>query len=126
MTTCDFNILANIYSFDAETLKGFAAVCWLFGRHLQETLNYPIGLITSAVGGTPDEAWSSLDALHKCGINHTVEYQKSVSQKLLPTYSVKTLKLYFYRKSNFFKCRNRLNLLNNASELRVSGKMFKY
>ena len=60
------------------TLRGFSAVCWLFGRHLQETLDQPIGLITSAVGGTPDEAWSSPDALHKCGINHTVEYEKLV------------------------------------------------
>ena len=85
--------LVNVCSFAAETLKDFAAVCWLFGRHLQETLNYPIGLITSVVGGTPDEAWSSPDALHKCGINHTVQYEKSVSQKL-PT-SVKTFERYY-------------------------------
>ena len=95
MTTCDCNTLVNICSFDAETLKGFAAVCWLFGRHLQETLNYPIGLITSAVGGTPDEAWSSPDALHKCGINHTVQYEKSVSQRLLLTCSFKTFELFY-------------------------------
>ncbi|KAL7878367.1 hypothetical protein AOLI_G00093410 [Acnodon oligacanthus] len=46
----------------------FSAVCWLFGRYLYKTLNYPIGLVESSWGGTPIEAWSSPRALHMCGI----------------------------------------------------------
>ncbi|XP_012607932.1 sialate O-acetylesterase [Microcebus murinus] len=46
-----------------------SAVCWLFGRHLYDTLQYPIGLISSSWGGTPIEAWSSGRPLKACGIH---------------------------------------------------------
>jgi len=47
---------------------GFSAVCWYFGRDLYKKLTpqRPIGLIETDVGGTPDEHWSSPDALKKC------------------------------------------------------------
>ncbi|XP_010627021.1 sialate O-acetylesterase isoform X2 [Fukomys damarensis] len=45
-----------------------SAVCWLFGRYLYDTLQYPIGLISSSWGGTPIEAWSSERSLKACGI----------------------------------------------------------
>lgn len=51
-----------------EDLAPFSAVCWLFGRYLYENLNYPIGLVESSWGGTPIEAWSSLNALRQCGL----------------------------------------------------------
>ncbi|XP_016059871.1 PREDICTED: sialate O-acetylesterase [Miniopterus natalensis] len=44
-----------------------SAVCWLFGRYLYDTLQYPIGLISSSWGGTPIEAWSSERSLKACG-----------------------------------------------------------
>lgn len=53
-----------------EKLAGFSAVCWLFGRHLHESLKYPIGLVESCYGGTPVEAWSSSRALQQCGLEH--------------------------------------------------------
>ncbi|CAM5120958.1 unnamed protein product [Natator depressus] len=46
----------------------FSAVCWLFGRHLYEMLQYPIGLVESSWGGTCIEAWSSRRALQECGL----------------------------------------------------------
>ncbi|XP_058400902.1 sialate O-acetylesterase isoform X1 [Diceros bicornis minor] len=45
-----------------------SAVCWLFGRYLYDTLQYPIGLIASSWGGTPIEAWSSGRSLKACGV----------------------------------------------------------
>uniref|UniRef100_UPI00325C346D Sialic acid acetylesterase n=1 Tax=Cavia porcellus TaxID=10141 RepID=UPI00325C346D len=45
-----------------------SAVCWLFGRYLYDTLQYPIGLISSCWGGTPIEAWSSERSLKACGV----------------------------------------------------------
>ncbi|NXK14322.1 SIAE acetylesterase, partial [Herpetotheres cachinnans] len=45
----------------------FSAVCWLLGRYLYEALQYPIGLVEAAWGGTPIEAWSSRRALQACG-----------------------------------------------------------
>ncbi|XP_003796927.1 sialate O-acetylesterase isoform X1 [Otolemur garnettii] len=50
-----------------------SAVCWLFGRHLYDTVQHPIGLISSTWSGTPIEAWSSRRSLKACGI-HTQGY----------------------------------------------------
>ena len=46
-----------------ETAGRFSAVAYFFGRHLHEKLNVPIGLIHTAFGGTPVEAWTSLRGL---------------------------------------------------------------
>ncbi len=50
-----------------ETAKDFSAVAYFFARDLQKALAgkqpIPIGLIDSTWGGTPAEAWTSLDTL---------------------------------------------------------------
>ena len=46
-----------------ETAKNFSAVAYFFARDLQQKEHVPIGLIDSTWGGTPAEAWTSLDAL---------------------------------------------------------------
>nr|CAB3266066.1 sialate O-acetylesterase-like [Phallusia mammillata] len=57
--------------------KYFSAVCWLFGRHLYDEIQIPIGLVASTWGGTPVESWSSNRALQKCGLNaYDTEYEK--------------------------------------------------
>jgi sialate O-acetylesterase len=40
-------------------------VSYYFGRDLRETLKRPVGIISTASGGTPAEAWISLDYLKK-------------------------------------------------------------
>ena len=42
-----------------------SAVAYYFAVRLQEELNLSVGLVTSDVGGSPIEAWISLDALHR-------------------------------------------------------------
>jgi sialate O-acetylesterase len=37
----------------------FSAVAWFFAKKIQETLHVPVGVVQSAWGGTPVEAWSS-------------------------------------------------------------------
>lgn len=46
-----------------ETIPSFSAVAYYFGRHLHKELDVPIGLIASAWGGTPAEAWTPNETL---------------------------------------------------------------
>ena len=46
-----------------ESVPGFSAVGYYFGRELRGLRKHPIGLIGSYWGGTPAQAWTSRDAL---------------------------------------------------------------
>jgi sialate O-acetylesterase len=46
-----------------ESVKEFSATAYYFGKQLQETLNVPVGLICSAWGGTPAEAWTTNEVI---------------------------------------------------------------
>jgi len=46
-----------------ETVGGYTAVGYFFGRKLLQELDVPIGLLHTSWGGTPAEAWTSKPAL---------------------------------------------------------------
>ncbi len=46
-----------------QTIGGFSAVAYYFGRDLHKELNVPIGLVGCNWGGTQMEAWTSKEAL---------------------------------------------------------------
>jgi len=46
-----------------ETVPGFSAVAYFYGRQLHEVLGVPVGVIQTAWGGTPAESWTSSEAL---------------------------------------------------------------
>jgi sialate O-acetylesterase len=48
-----------------ESVPGFSAVAYYFGKSLQETRKVPIGLIHTSWGGTPAEAWASRPSLEQ-------------------------------------------------------------
>jgi sialate O-acetylesterase len=50
-----------------ETVKPFSATAFFFGKKLYNELQIPIGLIESAWGGTPSEAWTSSEVLRNAG-----------------------------------------------------------
>jgi sialate O-acetylesterase len=54
-----------------ETIPGFSAVGYFFGRHLQRELDVPIGLINTSWGGTVAEAWTRGGALEKMPVFKT-------------------------------------------------------
>jgi sialate O-acetylesterase len=45
-----------------ETVGGFSATLYFFGREIHRVLNVPVGLINSSVGGTPIESWIAPEA----------------------------------------------------------------
>ena len=59
-----------------ETYKSFSGTAYFFGRQLHEQLKQPVGLIVSAVGGTPIESWTSAQA------QRTLPEMQSVFAKL--------------------------------------------
>ncbi|MBN2310620.1 MAG: sialate O-acetylesterase [Candidatus Hydrogenedentes bacterium] len=46
-----------------ETVPGFSAAGYFFGRKLHQELDVPIGLINSSWGGTPAESWTTRETL---------------------------------------------------------------
>ncbi len=48
-----------------QTIPGFTAVGYFFGRSLHQILNVPVGLINNAWGGSAAEAWVRRDVLEK-------------------------------------------------------------
>lgn len=50
-----------------ENIQDFSSVGFFFAKKLYEELNIPIGLIHTAVGGTPIQAWMSEESLNKVG-----------------------------------------------------------
>jgi sialate O-acetylesterase len=46
-----------------QSIPRFSAVEYFFGRHLQQVLHLPMGLIESDWGGTPAQSWTSMPAL---------------------------------------------------------------
>ena len=45
------------------TAGAFSAIGYLFGRKLMEELDVPVGIIVSAVNGTPAESWTSREGM---------------------------------------------------------------
>jgi sialate O-acetylesterase len=47
-----------------ETVPGWSAACFFFGRELQKTVRVPIGLVNASWGGSNIRPWMSAAALH--------------------------------------------------------------
>ncbi len=57
------NLTGNWVACTPQTIPGFSAVAYYFGRKLHKDLNVPVGLINSSWGGTNAETWTSYEAL---------------------------------------------------------------
>jgi len=61
-----------------ESVNQFSATAFFFGKKLYEELHKPIGLIQSAWGGTPSEAWTSGEFLRR--ENEFIEDVKAIKE----------------------------------------------
>ena len=62
-----------------ETAPTFTAVGYYFGRDLHKHLGVPIGLINSTVGGTPSDAWTSLEILESGFPEVIANHEKAIA-----------------------------------------------
>ena len=67
---------------DPEAVLDFSAAAWFFARDLYEAYHIPVGLITSAFGGSPAEAWVSEEALKEFPVHYN-ELQQWKSDSLI-------------------------------------------
>ncbi|XP_033626189.1 sialate O-acetylesterase-like [Asterias rubens] len=66
----------------APTYTYFSALCWFFGRDLYDSLQYPIGLISSNWGSTPIEVWSAPNVLQHCNATESIEGLLEIDEEL--------------------------------------------
>jgi sialate O-acetylesterase len=92
-----------------ETIKTFSAVEYFFGRHLQQNLHVPMGLIESDWGGTPAQSWTSHQAL-----------ESDAALKFVLDEWEKTLANYPAAKQKYDAALERWN--KDVAEARAAGK----
>lgn len=62
--------VASPHSIGGPSFTYMSAVCWLYGRMIQQALGgRPMGLIATSWGGTAVELWMPPSALKQCGIS---------------------------------------------------------
>lgn len=67
---------------EKEELQEFSAAGFFFAKQLQEKYHVPIGLLQTAVGGTPIKAWCSRETIWRMGL-----YTKELENCLQPGYT---------------------------------------
>ncbi len=67
---------------DPEAVLDFSAAAWFFARELYEVYKVPVGLLTSAFGGSPAEAWISEEGLREFPVHYN-ELQRWKSDSLI-------------------------------------------
>lgn len=60
----DLEIERKWTAINPSTVGGCSAVAYWFGKKIHQDLKVPVGLIVTAWGGTPAEAWTSFEGLH--------------------------------------------------------------
>jgi sialate O-acetylesterase len=67
---------------DPKTVLNFSAIAFFYARELNKLYNVPIGMINTAIGGTPIEAWISEEAI-KAFPEHYKEAQRFKDKALI-------------------------------------------
>jgi sialate O-acetylesterase len=101
---------------DTGNVLDFSAVAWFFARELYEVYKVPVGLLTSAFGGSPAEAWISEEGLKEFPVHYN-ELQRFKSDSLISA----------IEQSDRTRIQEWYNKLQQADEgYRNSGKKWYY
>lgn len=67
-----------------NTVAGFSAVAYFFAKDIRAAIGQPVGLIGSYWGGTPAQAWTSIEGLRKEPAlkNYLDEHQKNLARNV--------------------------------------------
>ena len=66
----------------------FSAICWLYGKQLYDDLGVPVGLVSSAVGGTNIGAWSPLASTERCNATGRATNGGNLANTMIYPFSV--------------------------------------
>lgn len=66
----------------------FSAICWLYGKQLHNELRVPVGLVSSAVGGTNIGAWSPLESTESCNVTGHAQNGGNLANTMIHPFSV--------------------------------------
>jgi sialate O-acetylesterase len=67
---------------DPQSVLNFGAIAYFFAKELNQEYNIPIGIINTAIGGTPTEAWISEEAIKEFP-DHYNELQRFKNKDLI-------------------------------------------
>ncbi len=71
-----------------ESIGGFSATLYFFGREIHKSLEVPVGLINSSVGGTPIESWIRSESQY--GAKELIPFFESLKAEKVPTEAEKS------------------------------------
>ena len=66
---------------EASSIKNFSAVGYIFGKKLQESLDCPVGLVCTAIGGTITESWLDKESYEEYAKNNKTACDESLIWK---------------------------------------------
>ena len=75
------NVTGSWETANSESIDNFSAVGYAFARKLYRDLKVPIGMIHTSWGGTPAEAWTSIDMLGKDVMTQNIATMAKTSLK---------------------------------------------
>ena len=68
LCVCLTETLMGSYVPQGQFSSHFSALCWLYGKQLQQRLHYPIGLIEATYSSSNIDEWAPLNVLEDCGV----------------------------------------------------------
>lgn len=111
---------------DTASVRSFSAVAYQFGKLLQQELGVPVGLVVTAVGGTPVQAWmspGSLAAFPEVKIPASLEQAKNPLVQPTALFNAMVAPLLPFKAKGFLWYQGEANRSNPALYARLMPAM---